>query len=214
MEHYIRKRVGFIRERVPVGSTVLDVGCGTGVLAERLLREGYNVTGADPFAAMLERMMAREPRIRAVQATGQCLPFADDTFDLTYSVAVMHHIADPKDIRDTLLEMARVTKPGGHVLVWDHNPRNPYWPILMKRVPQDTGAERLIPERELVDGLAAGGAPVVELVPLGMMPDFTPRPLLGAVAALERVIERAPLLNRFCAHNVVFARKTGDDVAR
>lgn len=214
MEHYIRKRVGFIRERVPVGSRVLDVGCGTGVLAERLLHEGYDVTGADPFAAMLERMNAREPRITAVQASGQCLPFADDTFDLTYCVAVMHHIADPEDVRATLLEMARVTKPGGHVLVWDHNPRNPYWPILMKRVPQDTGAERLIPEREFVDGLAEGGAEATELVPLGMVPDFTPRPLLGAAAALERAIERMPLLSRFCAHNVVFARKRGHVVGR
>ena len=214
VEHYIRKRVAFIRERVPVGSRVLDVGCGTGVLAERLLHAGYDVTGADPFAAMLERMRAREPRIRAVQAQGQCLPFADDTFDLTCSVAVMHHIADAEDVRATLLEMARVTKPGGHVLVWDHNPRNPYWPILMKRVPQDTGAERLIPEREFVEGLAAGGAATVEVRPLGMMPDFTPRPLVGVVAALERGIERAPVLNRLCAHNVVFARKTGHAVAR
>ena len=38
------------------------------------------------------------------------------------------------------------TRPGGRVLVWDHNPRNPYWGRLMARVPQDTGEERLIPE--------------------------------------------------------------------
>jgi len=100
-----------------------------------------------------------------------------------------------------------VTKPGGQVLVWDHNPRNPYWPILMKRVPQDTGAERLIPEREIVGGMAAGGATVVEAMPLGLMPDFTPRFLTGAVARLEGIVERTPGLNRFCAHNVILARK-------
>lgn len=207
MEHYIGKRVAFIREHVPAGSRILDVGCGTGVLAERLLHEGYDVTGADPFAAMLERMKARDPRLKTVHAQGQNLPFEDGTFDFTYCIAVMHHVADPKDVRDTLVEMCRVTKPGGHVLVWDHNPRNPYWPILMKRVPQDTGAERLIPEQEILDGLAAGGATPVEVKPLGMMPDFTPSFLTGAVAGLERVIEKTPVLNRFCAHNVILARK-------
>jgi SAM-dependent methyltransferase len=209
MEHYIRKRVAYIRQHAPAGSKILDVGCGTGVLAERLLHEGYDVTGADPFPAMLERMNARDSRLKTVHAHGQDLPFEDDTFDFTYCVAVMHHVAEPKDVRDTLLEMCRVTKPGGHVLVWDHNPRNPYWPILMKRVPQDTGAERLIPEAEIIDGMISGGATPVEATPLGMMPDFTPKPLTGMVAKLEHLIERAPVLNRFCAHNVILARKNG-----
>jgi SAM-dependent methyltransferase len=209
VEHYIEKRAAFIRERLPAGSSVLDVGCGTGVLAVRLQREGYRMTGADPFAEMLARMTEREPGIEAVHAPGQQLPLADDTFDMTYCVAVMHHIADPKDVHDTLAEMVRVTKPGGLVLIWDHNPRNPYWPLLMRRVPQDTGAERLIPERELLAGLSDAGARPVEINALGMVPDFTPRPLLGAAAAVERVVERAPLLNRFCAHNVILARKSG-----
>jgi len=207
VEHYIDKRTAYIREHVPAGSKILDVGCGTGVLAERLLNEGYDVTGADPFAAMLEHMKARDPRLKTVHASGQRLPFDDGAFDFTYCIAVMHHVAEPKDVRDTLVEMCRVTRPGGHVLVWDHNLRNPYWPILMKRVPQDTGAERLIPEQEILDGLRAGGAPPVEAKPLGLMPDFTPKFLTGPVARLERIIERTPVLNRFCAHNVILARK-------
>lgn len=207
VDHYIAKRTAFVREHVPAGSKILDVGCGTGVLAERLLHEGYDVTGADPFAAMLDHMRARDPRLKTVHAPGQNLPFEDDTFDFTYCVAVMHHVAEPKDVHDTLVEMCRVTKPGGRVLVWDHNPRNPYWPILMKRVPQDTGAERLIPEQEILDGLRAGGATPIETRPLGMMPDFTPKVLTGAVARLESLIERIPVLNRLCAHNVILARK-------
>lgn len=207
MEHYINKRTAFVRQHVPVGSKILDVGCGTGVLAERLLREEYDVTGADPFAAMLKHMARRDPRLKTVHASGQSLPFADGTFDFTYCVAVLHHVAEPKNVRDTLVEMCRVTKPGGLVLIWDHNPRNPYWPILMKRVPQDTGAERLIPEQEILDGLKAGGATPIEAKPLGMVPDFTPKPLMAPVARLERIIEQIPFLNRLCAHNVILARK-------
>jgi ubiquinone/menaquinone biosynthesis C-methylase UbiE len=207
MDHYLAKRTAFVREHLPLGSTILDVGCGTGVLAERLLHEGYDVTGADPFAAMLEHMRARDPQLKTVHAPGSSLPFDDGIFDLTMCVAVMHHIADPDDVRATLIEMCRVTKPGGLVLVWDHNPRNPYWPLLMKRVPQDTGAERLIPEHEIVEGMQAGSATVLEASPKGLTPDFTPKILLGLTSKLESLVEKTPLVRRLAAHNVVLARK-------
>ena len=71
--------------------------------------------------------------------------------------------------------MVRVTRPGGRILVWDHNPRNPYWRLLMARVPQDTGEERLIGMRELVEGLVDAGAEPVLVTRLGMVPEFTPR---------------------------------------
>lgn len=206
--HYLGKRVAFIRQHTRPGPT-LDLGCGTGILAERVADAGYAVTPLDPFRGMLRVLGRRRPDLPAVQASGIALPFPDDTFALTYCVAVMHHVADPDAVHRTLTEMARVTRPGGHVLVWDHNPRNPYWPLLMRRVPQDTGAERLIPEQEILDGLAAGGARPVVVKPLGLVPDFAPRRLLPAAAALERIVERAPVLNRLCAHNVVLAVKDG-----
>ncbi len=43
---------------------------------------------------------------------------------------------------------------------------------------------------------------------LGLVPDFVPLRLLGAAAALERVVEATPGLRRVCAHNVVLATKT------
>jgi SAM-dependent methyltransferase len=135
------------------------------------------------------------------------MPFEDGSFDIAVSVATMHHIADHQAVREALGEMARVVRPGGHVLIWDHNPRNPYWTRLMKRVPQDQGDERLIPLAELLDGLRAGGADPVEVRELGLVPDFTPSRLLGAAAALERLAERTPLVRERCAHNVVLARR-------
>ena len=210
--HYLAKRVAFIRQHTRPGPT-LDLGCGTGILAERVADAGYAVTPLDPFRGMLRVLGRRRPDLPAVQASGIALPFPDDTFALTYCVAVMHHVADPDAVRRTLTEMARVTRPSGSVLVWDHNPRNPYWPLLMRRVPQDTGAERLIPEQEILDGLAAGGARPVVVKPLGLVPDFAPRRLLPAVAALERIVERTPVLNRLCAHNVVLAVKDGRKVS-
>lgn len=206
MDHYLAKRVAFIRQHVPPGRT-LDVGCGTGVLAAKLSEEGYDVTGVDPFRGMLTHMKQRNADLTAVHAFGERLPFANDAFDLTYCVAVMHHVAEEQAVRQTVLEMVRVTRPGGHVLIWDHNPRNPYWPILMKRVPQDTGAERLIPEDEFLSALAAGGTRPLVVKPLGFVPDFTPKPLTAAAIRAEAVVERLPVVNRLCAHNVILAVK-------
>ena len=206
VEHYLAKRLAFIRRHTAPGPA-LDLGCGTGLLAERVAAAGYAVTGLDPSRGMLGLLRRRQPGLRAVAGDGATLPFADDTFSLTYCVAVLHHVASPEAIRRTLAEMARVTRPGGHVLVWDHNPRNPYWPWLMRRVPQDTGAERLVPEAEIRAGLAAAGARPILSVQLGLVPDFTPRPLLPLAAAVERLAEATPGLRRFCAHNVVLAVK-------
>jgi hypothetical protein len=110
--------------------------------------------------------------------------------------------------------MVRVATPAGRVLVWDHNPRNPYWGSLMARVPQDTGDERLIPEEELLDGLRAAGANILLSLKLGMVPDFVPRAGLRAAAAAERAAERTPLLRGFAAHNVVLATKVPNAATR
>ena len=70
------------------------------------------------------------------------LPFADNSFDLTLTVATLHHLETPERVAATVDEMGRVVRHGGFVVLWDHNPANPYWPILMKRVPQDSGDEQ------------------------------------------------------------------------
>jgi len=206
VEHYLRKRTRFVVACCPRGRG-LDVGCGTGVLAARLAAAGYAMSGVDPSAGMLDVLRSRFPDLAAVQASGTELPFADGSFDLVLTVAVLHHVADPGEVGRTLAELVRVARPRGRIVVWDHNPRNPYWGMLMARVPQDTGDERLIPERELLDGLRRGGAEILSSVQLGLVPDFVPRSALRAAAAVERAVERTPLIRTLGAHNVILAAK-------
>jgi SAM-dependent methyltransferase len=209
VEHYMQRRACYMLcHAAAVGQSALDVGAGTGLLAERLSDLGLVVVALDPFPQMLGQLQERRPEIEAVVAHGDDIPFPDDVFDLTYSVAVMHHIAEPLLVRRTLAEMVRVTRPGGRILVWDHNPLNRYWSLIMRRVPQDTGAERLVPLPELVASLRDAGATIERSERLGLMPDFVPRWLLGPAAAVERAVEATPGLRRFCSHNVVLAIKT------
>src|SRR5215203_217776 len=209
VEHYMQRRACYVLHHgAAPGQSALDVGAGTGLLAERLSDLGLGVVALDPFPQMLGQLRQRRPEIETVVAHGDDIPFPDDVFDLTYSVAVMHHIAEPLLVRRTLAEMVRVTRLGGRILIWDHNPLNPYWSLLMRRVPQDTGTERLVPLRELVAGLREAGADIVRTERLGLMPEFVPRRLLGPAAVVERTVEAAPGLRCFCAHNVVLAIKT------
>ncbi|MDO8690710.1 MAG: methyltransferase domain-containing protein [Dehalococcoidia bacterium] len=203
--HYLNKRVRFIGERVERG-LVLDVGSGTGALAQGLMESGYQVLGTDASLGMLKLFQARTGRTPVV-ALARALPYRSDAFRGVVCVALLHHVARSDAVRASLGEMYRVLQTGGALVVWDHNPANPYWPILMKRVPQDSGRERLVPASEICDGLRVAGATTVEVFKMGFVPDFVPPALLPFFQRLEKTMEQWPLLRNWAAHNVVVARK-------
>src|SRR5581483_9433030 len=185
---------------------VLDVGAGTGAFAGALAARGYRVTAVDDSLGML-RVFARQGATGVVQAPSDRLPFRSDAFDLVASIATFHHVADPAAVRRTVAEMVRVARPGGRVLVWDHNPRNPYWPRLMRRMPQDQDGCRLVPLAEVLDAFRAAGVRHVRARQGGWIPDFAPRAALPLLARLEALAERTPGLRRFGAHNIVVGVK-------
>lgn len=203
-EHYLGKRLELLRRVVGQGP-ILDVGCGTGVLLQRIAAWEPAAVGVDASAEMLAVMRGRA--LPAVCALSSRLPFLDDTFATVFCVALLHHLADPKVVAATIHEMVRVTRPGGAVVLIDHNPLNPYWPLLMRRVPQDDGTERLVPLGELLRAVRSARGEPVGIYRLGFMPDFMPRPLLPLARRAERFLEGAPLLRKLAAHNVVVARK-------
>jgi ubiquinone/menaquinone biosynthesis C-methylase UbiE len=203
-DHYLKRRVNFLRS-VASGGTLLDVGCGTGLLIEEMAPHGYEVAGVDASPGMLEIMRERVP-LPAVCADSTRLPFENDTFDTVLCVAVLHHVADHDAVATTIREMTRVSKAGGRVVIIDHNPANPYWPHLMRRMPQDDGSERLVPLREILDALDSANSRPTFVRQTGFMPEFTPLGLLPVLARLERLAEATPL-SRIASHNMVVARR-------
>ncbi len=203
--HYLTKRVAFIRRYVPPG-TIVDVGCGTGLLGEALRAAGSTVVGVDESIGML-RECRRHGRLACCCGRSAQLPIASASVDAAICVATLHHLYAPEVARRTLREMLRIVKPNGWVLVWDHNPLNPYWPCLMRRLPQDQEPTRLVPLHELTQVLAQGGAREIRVWRLGLVPDFAPRAFLRLFQWIEQMIEHLPVVRRLCAHNVVLARK-------
>ena len=95
----------------PRAQRVLDVGCGTGVLLERL--PGPSV-GLDRSPAMLARARRRLPHAPLVVGDAAALPFPDASFDAAVTNSALHYLDDPAA---AVRELVRVTKPGGAV-VW------------------------------------------------------------------------------------------------
>lgn len=99
------------------GQDVLDVGCGTGIVARRAVeRVGTtgHVTGLDLNPAMLEVAARLRPDLTWQQGDAAALPFGDDTFDVvTCQSAAMFF----PDLAAALREMGRVVRPGGTVAV-------------------------------------------------------------------------------------------------
>jgi ubiquinone/menaquinone biosynthesis C-methylase UbiE len=96
---------------------VLEVGCGTGLVLERIARFAARAEGVDLSPGMLEKAKSRGLTVREGSATA--LPFPDESFDVTCSFKVLPHVPD---IDQALAEMARVTRSGGYVLAEFYNP--------------------------------------------------------------------------------------------
>ena len=100
------------RLSLPRGARVLDVATGTGLVAGDLAQTfDARVVGLDQSAEMLRRASVRGiPNFTAVRGDGQRLPFADGVFDGVIHTYLLRYVDDPAA---TLIELARVLRPGG-----------------------------------------------------------------------------------------------------
>jgi demethylmenaquinone methyltransferase / 2-methoxy-6-polyprenyl-1,4-benzoquinol methylase len=113
MHHAWRRRAADLTGVGP-GSRALDVATGTGDLAVELASRGAAVTGMDFSPAMLELAGANAPEIEFEEGDALALRYGDAEFD---AVTVGFGARNFADLDQGLRELARVTKPGGRVVV-------------------------------------------------------------------------------------------------
>ena len=97
---------------VPVPPRILDIGCGTGANLEMLAQFG-SAEGVDVSDDALE--FCRRKGLTVQKGLAESLPYADGSFDITTALDVVEHLDD--DVAG-LSEMHRVTKTGGHSLIF------------------------------------------------------------------------------------------------
>jgi len=127
----------------------LDVGCGAGALALALAPLVGDVVGVDRVRELLALARERAPgNVTFVEADATHLPYEAGEFDLTGTLRTLHHVPRPELV---VAELARVTRPGGRVLVVDQvAPVDPLDALEVDRFERarDPGHARLLPESD------------------------------------------------------------------
>lgn len=108
---------------IPEQPNVLDLGCGTGRLLDRLAEQFPNLsgTGLDFSAEMIRQTRQNKrdrhrPRLIFVQGNAEELPFADEQFDAVFNTMSFLHYPHPERV---FSEVIRVLTPGGHFYLVD-----------------------------------------------------------------------------------------------
>ncbi|MGB6605479.1 MAG: bifunctional 2-polyprenyl-6-hydroxyphenol methylase/3-demethylubiquinol 3-O-methyltransferase UbiG [Steroidobacteraceae bacterium] len=195
-------RAQFIAARVPAADRrVLDVGCGGGLLAESLAREGAQVTGIDLAPGMIEaaRLHAAESglvidyRVSAAETLAQEAP---GVYDIVTCMEMLEHVPAPAA---TVVALARLVRPGGAVFISTLNRNLKSFLLaivaaeyLLRLIPRGTHEyERLITPSELARwgraaGLALAGTVGIELNPFTGAARLVPGLDVNYLAHFER----------------------------
>lgn len=170
---------------------VLDVGCGTGRLAARMRRElaGTHAVGCDFSGGMLGSARRRDPRVHWVQGDAGRLPFRDGAFDTVVSTEAFHWFPHPVA---ALVEMRRVLRPGGHLLLALVNPRFALTGRVVGRVARVLGEPFRWPTRtELRRELRRAGFRVDDQLPVFRLPGLMLLPVVLTTATVGDTVRRA-----------------------
>lgn len=171
---------------------LLDIGCGVGIMHDLLRPIVGKLSGTDLSGEALDRARIEHPGVDYRHQSPDGLPWSPAEVDVTLAVCVMHHV--PPVERDGLVaEMRRVTRPGGLVILIEHNPWNPLTRLAVARCPFDHDAV-LLDAGEGRALLKRGGLTAVD------SRHFLLLPIAHKVArTIERLTEALPLGAQYVA---------------
>jgi ubiquinone/menaquinone biosynthesis C-methylase UbiE len=171
---------------------LLDVGCGIGNYHPFLTPVVGSVSGADVSSACIAKARERNPTVSYSAYDGDRLPYPDQQFDVSFCICVIHHVP-PDRWQRFASEMRRVTRPGGLIVVYEHNPRHP----LTRKVVSDCEFDRdavLLTMAQTRDLLTKAGCSDVRTNSILTLP-----PAGGFIEKLDRLFASLPFGSQYRA---------------
>lgn len=194
-------------EKAVYNKRVLEVGCGTGILLERVAKKASAAIGIDLSSEMLKK--AGERNLAISKADALKLPFKNNFFDVVYSVKVLPHI--PK-LESVFVEMSRVTKENGLVFFEFYNSQSSK--NMVKAIFPTKTFTRYYSINRIKKMLPSN----LELVEVNGLMVFTPSCVLYSVPLLGRVLDflenaaSRTFLKKLASHIVFVCRKKSSKV--
>ena len=167
-------------------------------LVPALLGQGWAIVGIDISALIVAEALVRNPGLEACQADVRCLPFAAGSFDAVFSGSTLDHLDSATAIGEGLVEIARVLRPGGQLILTMDNPANPLiylrnGPLLalgrkLGIVPYQVGAT--LARAPLLRAVQAAGFDILATRAVQHCPRLLAVPLAGLIGRLPRRWQR------------------------
>lgn len=120
-----------IRRNIGYHASILDMGCGAGLLANDLARSGHKVTGIDLSTSSLKVAESRDSTHSVRYQAGDVykVPFPNESFDVVTVMDLLEHVSDPRRV---IAEATRVLRPGG-LFFFNTFSKNPLaWLVVIK----------------------------------------------------------------------------------
>ncbi|MFH1132812.1 MAG: class I SAM-dependent methyltransferase [Pseudomonadota bacterium] len=192
---------------------LLDAGCGTGLILERLVPQVKRALGVDLSSGMLS--LAQGKGLHVFQSSVDALPFPNDFFDTVVSFKVLAHVPS---IQKTLGEMARVTRPGGRLVLEFYNRKSLRYLIKRLKYPNRIGSnytdEDVYTRFDTVDEICGYLPPTLNLICTHGVRVFTPAaqvhdfPMLrNLFGVAERYVADTSFFRRFAGFLIVVLGK-------
>ena len=118
---------------------LLDLGCGGGLTDSLLKARFQKLQGMDVSPDLLDVARRRNPEVPYHLYDGRRSELADGSFDVVFAICVWHHVP-PADWPAFAAECFRLLRPGGRMLVYEHNPYNPLTRLTVAKCEFDADA--------------------------------------------------------------------------
>lgn len=118
---------------------ILDIGSGIGLTDSHLTTRFKNLNGVDVEKGVVAKAKEKNPGVKYKLYDGLKLPFEGNTFDMIFTINVMHHV-EPAKWHIFIEEAKRVIRSGGVFVVFEHNPVNPLTRLAVSRCEFDRDA--------------------------------------------------------------------------